>query len=91
MTYTIAVRTVKKTPDDGHRNCPKHIEFYSRNEFEKLVNLIGFIVRIYHDARSAERQKRHGICTLEYHSIVTLYRHYVNSCTNGLNRAEILL
>ena len=26
-TYTIAVCTVKKTPDDGQRNCPKHIEF----------------------------------------------------------------
>jgi len=26
MTYTIAVCTVK-TPDDGQRNCPKHVEF----------------------------------------------------------------
>ena len=91
MTYTIGVRTVKKTPDDGQRNSPKHVDFYSRNEFEKLVHLIGFIVRIYHDTRSPERQKRHGIYTLEYHSIVTLYRHYVSTCTNGLNRAEILL
>jgi len=30
---------VKKTPDDGQRNCPKHIEFYSKNKFEKLVYL----------------------------------------------------
>jgi len=43
-----------KTPDDGQRNCPKHIEFYSKNKFEKLVHLVGFIVRIYHDARSYE-------------------------------------
>jgi len=35
MTYTIAVCTVKKiTPDDGQRNCPKHVEFYSKNKFE---------------------------------------------------------
>ena len=34
----------------------KHIEFYSKNKFEKLVNLVGFIVRVYHDARSPERQ-----------------------------------
>jgi len=35
MTYTSAVFTVKKTPDDGQRNCPKHVEFYSKNKFEK--------------------------------------------------------
>jgi len=43
--YTIAVCTVK-TPDDGQRNCPKHVEFYSKNKFEKLVPLVGFIIRI---------------------------------------------
>ena len=47
----------EKTPDDGQRNCPKHLEFYSKNKFEKLVHLVGFIIRIYHVARSAERQK----------------------------------
>jgi len=45
-----------KTPDDGHRHCPKHIEFYSKNKFEKLVYRIGFVIRNYHDARSPERQ-----------------------------------
>jgi len=34
-----------ETPDDGQRNCPKHIEFYSRNKFEKLVHLVGFVLR----------------------------------------------
>ena len=24
-----------KTPDDGQRHCPKHVEFYSKNKFEK--------------------------------------------------------
>ena len=56
MTHTIAVRTVK-TPDDGQRNCPKHAECYSKNKFEKLVYLFGFIIRIYHDARSPECQR----------------------------------
>ena len=58
MTYAIAVCTVKKKkpPDDGQRNCPKHVEFYSKNKFEKLVNLFSFIIRIYHDVRSPERQ-----------------------------------
>jgi len=29
---------------------------YSKNIFEKFVHLVGFIIRIYHDARSPERQ-----------------------------------
>jgi hypothetical protein len=36
-----------KTPDDGQRNWPKYIEFYSKNKFENLVHLIGFIIWIY--------------------------------------------
>jgi uncharacterized membrane protein len=28
-----------KTPDDGQRNCPKHVELHSKNKFEKLVHL----------------------------------------------------
>jgi len=35
-----------KTPDDGQRNCPKHVEFYSKNKFEELVHLVGFVIRI---------------------------------------------
>ena len=34
-----------KTPDDGQRNCPKHAEFRSKNKFEILVHLVGFIIR----------------------------------------------
>jgi len=45
MTYTTAVCTVK-TPDNGQRNCPKHVEFYSKNKLEKLVHLVGFIISI---------------------------------------------
>jgi len=45
MTYTIAVCTVK-TPDDEQRNCPKHVEFRSKNKFDKLVHLVGFVIRI---------------------------------------------
>jgi len=35
-----------KTPDDGQMNCPKHVEFYSKNKFEVLMYLVGFIIRI---------------------------------------------
>jgi hypothetical protein len=36
-----------KTLYDGQRNCPKHLEFHSKNKFEKLVHLVGFIIRKY--------------------------------------------
>jgi len=47
----------------GYANCLlagsgwNSVEFYSKNKFEKLVHLVGFIIRIYHDARSSECQK----------------------------------
>ena len=34
-----------KNPDDGQRNCPKRVEFHSKNKFEKSVHLVGFIIR----------------------------------------------
>jgi hypothetical protein len=34
-----------KTSDDRQRNSPKHAEFHSNNKFEKLVHLVGFIIR----------------------------------------------
>jgi len=53
------LRVQWKIPDDGQRNCPKHVEFYSKNKFEKFVHLVWFfIIRIFHDARSPERQIR---------------------------------
>ena len=55
-----------KTPDDGQRNCLKHVEFYSKNEFEKLVHLVGFIIRIYHDARSPEGQTQNVVIICAY-------------------------
>ena len=30
------------TPDDGQRNCSKHVEFHSKNKFEKCLHLVGF-------------------------------------------------
>jgi hypothetical protein len=28
-----------KTPDDGKRNCQKHVDFLDKNKFGKLVRL----------------------------------------------------
>jgi len=32
------------TLDDGQKTCPKHVQFYSKNKFEKLVHPVGFII-----------------------------------------------
>ena len=47
MVYVIQVCCVysEKLLDDGQRNCPKHVEFYSKNKFEKLVHLVGSVIR----------------------------------------------
>jgi hypothetical protein len=44
--WNIALMCVQwKISDVGQRNCPKHVEFHSKNKFAKLVNLVGFIIR----------------------------------------------
>ena len=55
----------------GQIICPKHVEFYSKNKFEKLVRLVGFIIRVYHDARSPERH----ICP----NNINQWQHYITS------------
>jgi len=64
-----------KISDDGQRKCPKHVEFYSKNIFEKLVHLVGFIIRIYHDARSPERQIRNLFIYLDSNNVLRLIRY----------------
>jgi hypothetical protein len=34
-----------KTPDDGQRNCPKHVEFLDKNKFGKITASVGFITK----------------------------------------------
>jgi len=53
------------TPDDGQKACLKHVEFYSKNKFEKLVHLVGFIIRIYHNACSSECQNKNNTLALK--------------------------
>jgi hypothetical protein len=65
----------EKTTDDGQRNCPKHVEFYSKNKFEKLVRIIGFIIGMYHDARSHERHMyiiRYVLSRINYQHVSVL-------------------
>ena len=46
MTHTYCCVYSAKTPDEGQKTCLKHVEFYSKNKFEELVHLVGFITRI---------------------------------------------
>jgi hypothetical protein len=41
------LRVQWKTPDDGQRNSPKYVDFNSKNKFQKLVHLVGFIKRTF--------------------------------------------
>ena len=70
MSYTFAgslrAGSGRNRPD---RNCPKNVEFYSKNKSEKLLHLVGFIIRIYHDARSPERQIQ--MCHITYFLLLT--------------------
>ena len=61
MTYNIAVCTVKHSwrwTEELSETCGVLFQKYSKNKdkFEKLVHLVGFIIRNDHDARSRERQ-----------------------------------
>ena len=42
------------TPDDGRKDRPKYVEWYSISS--KIVHLVGFTIEVYYDARSHERQ-----------------------------------
>ena len=53
--HTIAVCTVKNSwwwTEELSETC----RVLFQNKFEKLLHLVGFIIRIYHDARSPERR-----------------------------------
>ena len=66
-----------KTPDDGQRNCPKYVEFYSKSKFEELVHVVSFIIRIYHDARWPEVQIRYELLCCMYIQVALLSPIYV--------------
>ena len=39
------LRVQWKTRDGGQRKCPKYVEFYPKNKFEKLVYPVRFVIR----------------------------------------------
>jgi len=47
MTYTYCCVYSTRLLMMDIKTCPKHMEFYSKNKFEKLVHLVGFIIRTF--------------------------------------------
>jgi len=69
-----------KTPVDGQRNCPKHVEFYSKHKFEKLVHLVGFIIRINFNAYIRQFYDQMNTNKCWYINTSTLVR-FLTGCT----------
>jgi hypothetical protein len=42
--------------DDGHKRCPKHVQFRDKINFGYLMHLVGYLYEAYHGARSLEHK-----------------------------------
>ena len=56
MTNTQCCLYNFETPDDRQQLCPKHVDFFIKNNFEKYCISLALIIRKCHDARSYEYQ-----------------------------------
>ena len=77
MTYTYCcVYSTRHLMMD--RKPVRNVEFYSKNKFEKLMHLVGFIIRIYHDTWSSECQTVHQhMPLLGYEQTTTCPEHQI--------------
>ena len=87
-----------KTPDDGQRNCPKHVEFHSKDKFEKLEHLVGFIIRkfpstLFFQITDTEYIWRFKICVRIYNNCKTisveLHVHMLRAVTPSWNTRNV--
>jgi len=78
--WHIPLRCVQwKTPDNRQRNCLKHVEFYSKNKFEKLVHLVGFVIRTFY-CRNWTGKSRDLTCHWKHRGGEEVQNHlYLNS------------
>ena len=73
----------KVKSDDGQRNCPKHVEFYSKDEFENLVHLVGFIIRRHTDILTSvagilrTHSKTNKLCCIDGNCIQSYNLHHL--------------
>jgi len=68
-----------KTPDDGLRKCTKHVQFHSKNNFEKLMLLVDFI------------KKNLSRCTVTWTSNLLTCTETLHSCGCALKRLGVAL
>jgi len=50
ICHTAFADCLLASSQQNQKTSPKHVESYSKNKFEKLVHLVGFIIRRYWDA-----------------------------------------
>jgi hypothetical protein len=78
MTYTIAVCTVKNSwwwTEELSETCRDSFQ----DKFEKLVYLVGFVIRICHEARSDERKIKNKWDISE----IRVIREFFSTCRFG--------
>ena len=85
MTYTIAACTVKNSWWWTKELCETCTASF-QNKFEKLVHLVGFIIRICHDARSRERKIQLSLFELiSCNKHVYMFRHDIKPSAGHTN------
>ena len=67
------------TPDDGQKTCPKHVEFYSKNKFQKLVHLV-FIIRSHQYIQCVPLATEPGISLIILTPMKILQRNLNSTC-----------
>ena len=79
-----------KTPDVGQRNCLKHVMFYSKNKFQKLAHIVGFIIRtnfiqLLHTTRHILSTFTNQCHCLHLHSLCPHLPHYLSYHSHSLH------
>ena len=57
VTYTTCHIDTIKSPDDGHMACPKHVENRKKHIRKRIVRQVGYLQRLYRDARPKDINK----------------------------------
>jgi len=90
MTYTIAVCTVQNSwwwTEELSETC----RVLFKNKLEKLAQLVGFIIRIYHVAQSSECKKKTDLASVEDDKVNTTIVYYKNICFYNKHSTEVFV
>ena len=59
LAWNVPVSNVQwRSPDDGQRNCPKHVEFLDKNKFGKISASVGFIKKNFFKLHGHMNEKK---------------------------------